>query len=302
MGPSIANESKECTWVAEAPDLWLSTGRMIRKTEPATLDTSLITVNFRTIGRLERLLETIERHRPQVSHEYIVVENGSPDPTEHLLTTRFPWARYHRTENRGFAAGNNRGMELGHGRYFLLLNPDVEIFPGMIDAWIRWMDAHPDVGISGPRLVYPDQGHQPAAFHFHRLLTPLLRRTRLGETAWGKRQLGQYERVIPEGIGEDGIDAEWLLGAALCLRRETALALGGLDERFFLYFEDEDLCRRAWRAGYRVTHLPHITLQHAYGKLSHVTSWKDVFRKRAVREHVKSFIRYFARYGFKTTP
>lgn len=254
------------------------------------------------MGRLERLLESIERHRPQVSHEFIVVENGSTDPTEHLLNTRFPWARYHYAQNKGFAAGNNRGMELGHGRYFLLINPDVELFPEVIDAWVRWMDAHPDVGISGTRLVYPDQSHQPAAFRYHRLLTPLLRRTRLGETAWGKQQLVEYEYRIPEEVNEEGVEVEWLLGAALCLRRETAQVLGGLDEGFFLYFEDEDLCRRARRAGHRVVHLPHLKLQHAYGKLSHVTSWKDVFRKRAVREHVKSFVRYFWRYKLRTTP
>lgn len=274
---------------------------MLRKLEPATLDTSLITVNFRTIGRLERLLESLERHRPQVSHEFIVVENGSTDPTEHLLNTRFPWARYHFARNDGFAAGNNRGMELARGRYFMLVNPDVEIRPGVIDAWVRWMDAHPDVGISGTRLVYPDQSHQPAAFRYHRLLTPLLRRTRLGQTEWGKRYLVDYEYTVPEGIGEEGMEAEWLLGAALCLRREVAEKLGGLDEAFFLYFEDEDLCRRAWRAGYRVVHLPHLTMQHAYGKLSHTASWTDVFRKRAVREHVKSFIRYFWRYKLNTT-
>ena len=270
--------------------------------QPATLDTSLITVNFRTIGRLERLLTSLERHRPTVSHEAIVVENGSSDPTEHLLTTRFPWVRYRYARNDGFAAGNNRGMELGRGRYFILLNPDVEVFPKVIDAWVRWMDAHPEVGISGTHLVYPDQSHQPSAFRYHRLLTPLLRRTWLGKTAWGQRQLVDYEYAIPEGVNEGGIEVDWVLGAALCIRRETAVALGGLDEAFFLYFEDEDLCRRAWRAGYRVVHLPHLTLQHAYGKLSQIGSWLDIVRKRTVREHIKSFIRYFWRYKLKTTP
>lgn len=273
---------------------------MLYTIEPATLQASLITVNFRTIDRLKRLLLTLKEHPPTCTHEMIVVENDSPDPTAEFLGREYPATRYRHAENRGFAAGNNRGMEIARGRYYVLLNPDIEVPAGAIDAWIEWMDAHPDVAISGPALIYPDGSSQGSAYRYHRLITPILRRTWLGNTAWGKRQLMQEYEYDATWLAQEPRDVDWLLGAALCLRREAAQVLGGLDEAYFLYFEDEDLCRRAKRLGMRVVYLPQITLTHVYGKLSRTTSWLDVFRKRVVREHMKSAIRYFARYALET--
>lgn len=268
---------------------------MLRAAEPVSKDVSVITVNFSTIVPLERMILSFERNRPSVTHELIVVENGSKDPTRHLLETRFPWVRYHGTENRGFSAGNNRGIEIATGRYLLFLNPDAELTSGAIDTWIAWMDAHPDVAMSGPSIVYPDGTPQPSTFRYHKLLTPLLRRTRLGGTTWGRRHLQRFEQPFLVHHG-DHVEVEWLLGAAICLRREVAYALNGWDESFFLYFEDEDLCRRARKLGHRVAFLPQIQVSHAYGKLSQVKSWVDIFRKRAIREHIKSAFKYFWRY------
>lgn len=271
---------------------------MLHTVEPADRDVSIITVNFRTIERLKRLIASLFAHPIRSSWEMIVVENNSPDPTADWLQHTYPSVRYRHAQNHGFAAGNNRGMEIARGRYYLLLNPDVEVPEGVIDAWIGWMDAHPDVALSGPAVCYPDGSPQGSAFRYHRLLTPLLRRTWLGDTAWGKAYLAQSYEYDAAWLGAEPRDVEWLLGAAICLRREAAHVLGGLDERFFLYFEDEDLCRRAKQLGMRVVRLPHISVTHVYGKLSQTHSWLDVFRKRAVREHLKSAVRYFTRYAW----
>lgn len=268
---------------------------MLRAAEPVSKDVSVITVNFRTIAPLERMILSFERSRPTISHELIIVENGSTDPTRHLLETRFPWVRYHLAKNEGFSAGNNRGAEIAVGRYLLFLNPDAELTEGAIDTWIAWMDAHPDVAMSGPSIVYPDGSPQASTFRYHKLITPLLRRTRLGDTRWGKKHLQRFEQPFLVHYG-DHAEVEWLLGAAICIRREVAYALNGWDERYFLYFEDEDLCRRARKLGHRVVYLPHVQVSHAYGKLSKITSFKDVFLKRAIREHIKSAVKYFWRF------
>ena len=268
---------------------------MLRAAEPTSKDVSIISVNYRMIDHVERLLCSFEAARPTVSHEVILVENGSTDPTKELVSERFPWVRHHTTTNRGLSAGNNRGTELATGRYILFLNPDVVVAPGMIDRWIAWMDAHPDVGISGPTMLFPDGTLQASAFRYHKLLTPFFRRTRLGETAYGKKHLEEYGRHIL-AQHDDHADVEWLLGAALCIRREAVFALNGWDEQFFLYFEDEDLCRRARVRGHRVVFLHGISMTHVYGRLSHIRAWHDIFRKRAIREHVKSAIKYFWRY------
>lgn len=280
---------------------------MLHAVEPATLDASLITVNFLTIDRVKKLLSSIAAAKPTRTHEVILVENGSSDPTQEMLETHFPEVRYRYAENRGFSAGNNRGMEIARGRYYILLNPDTELDAGTIDAWIDWMDAHPEIGISGPRLVYPDGSPQPSAYRYHGIWTPLLRRTWLGKTTSGKRMLDRFEEPFLNKYEDHG-EVEWLLGAAVCVRREIAHELGGMDERFFLYLEDEDFCRRARAAGYRVTQVFDLQIRHVYGKLSQGLSWFEMVRKKASREHIKSGFRYLLRYevigrlpGKKTT-
>lgn len=267
----------------------------LHRVEPPSLDLTIVIVNFALITYVERLLESLEQHPPKANFEVVLVENGSSDPTEDLIRTRFPWVRYRRVDNRGFAAGNNRGIEMGRGRHFLLLNPDTRVLPGQIDPWLAWAKAHPDVGLVGASLQYPDGSYQRAHFRFHRLLTPLFRRTALGQTVWGKRHLAAFEaEPSPE---EDGsLRVDWALAAAVITSREAIMAVDGLDEAFFLYFEDQDLCRRLWKRGYQVAHLPSIRIEHRYGKLSKITKWLDVFRKRAVRAHLRSAIRYFWRY------
>jgi GT2 family glycosyltransferase len=268
---------------------------MLHVAEQPTLDASLITVNYHTLDRVRRLLDGIHAARPTCSHEFVFVENGSTDPSRALIEEHFPWVRYRYAENRGFAAGTNRGVEWARGRYVFLLNPDTEIPPRLIDRWVEWMDQHPEVAISGPALQYPTGEPQPSAFRYHRLLTPLARRTRLAKTAWGKAHLVYFEQPFLRQT-ETYAEVEWLLGAALCVRREVMHQLNGIDERYFLYFEDEDFCRRARARGYRIAFVPSLTVTHAYGKLSHLHTWTDVFRKRAFREHVKSAILYFWRY------
>lgn len=267
----------------------------LRSQELASLDLTIVIVNFALIAHVERLLESLERHPPQATFEVVLVENGSSDPTHDLVRARFPWVRYRRVENRGFAAGNNRGLEIGRGRHFLLLNPDTRVLPGQLDAWIAWSQAHPQVGLTGASLQYPDGRDQRAHFRFHRPLTPFVRRTILGKTAWGARHLAEFQ-TDPTPHEDGSLRVDWTLAAAALVSREAIYAVDGLDERFFLYFEDEDLCRRLWKQGYEVAHLPFVRIEHRYGKLSKIVSWLDVFRKRPVREHIKSAVRYFWRY------
>ncbi len=267
----------------------------LRGQEPASVDLTIVIVNFALLPHIERLLESLEAHPPAASLEVILIENGSADDSEGLIRRRFPWVRYRRVPNRGFAAGNNRGIELGRGRHFLLLNPDTRVLPGQIDPWLAWAQAHPEVGLVGASLQYPDGSYQRAHFRFHRLLTPLFRRTMLGETGWGKRHLAAFE-ADPEPQEDGSFRVDWALAAAVIVSREAIRSVDGLDEAFFLYFEDQDLCRRLWMRGYQVAHLPFIRIEHRYGKLSKISSWLDVFRKRAVRAHLRSAVRYFWRY------
>ncbi len=267
----------------------------LHRSEPPSLDLTIVIVNFALIAHVERLLESLEQHPPQAKFEVILIENGSPDPTEHLVRTRFPWVRYRRVENGGFAAGNNRGIEIGRGRHFLLLNPDTRVLPGQLDPWLAWAQAHPEVGLVGASLQYPNGDHQRAHFQFHRLLTPFFRRTALGKTSWGRRHLAAFESDPPPRP-DGSLRVDWALAAAVIVSREAIMAVQGLDEAFFLYFEDEDLCRRLWQRGYEVAHLPSVRIEHRYGKLSRLTSWLDVFRKRAFRAHLRSAVRYFWRY------
>ncbi len=122
----------------------------------------------------------------------------------------------------------------------------------------------------------------------------MYRRTILGKTPWGKRALERY--FSQDSDREQEQDVDWLLGAALLMRREVSEKIGHFDERFFLYFEDEDLCRRIWEAGSRVTYTPVAFFVHFYQRESQVSHLWEVLTNRKTRMHIKSGVQYFWKY------
>ncbi|MEK7473734.1 MAG: glycosyltransferase family 2 protein [Patescibacteria group bacterium] len=262
---------------------------------------SFVTVHYKTPHFIRHLLRGVEEAKPAFDFEYFVVENAPEDGALEPILKRFSWATLVKAEkNLGFGGGNNLGIRRARGEYVVLLNPDLTVFPGELETWIEWMDAHPDVGISGPRTLNPDGTDQHSSYRFPGPFIPLYRRTMLGSTPWGKRAIASYLMHDMDRNVEQDVD--WVQGSAMCIRREVLDRIGAFDERFMMYFEDTDLCRRVWEAGHRVTYAPHARFVHYLQRESKTKYPWEVLTNRLARVHIQSGIKYFLKYQGTANP
>ncbi len=233
-------------------------------------DLSIVIVNWNVRDLLRRCLMSAlspqaEQTPPCDSVEIIVVDNASTDGSVDMLQAEFPQLTLvANADNRGFPAANNQGIAAAQGRYVLALNPDTEILGDALATLVRYMDAHPDVGIVGPQLLNPDGSVQSSRRRFPTLPILFLESTWLAALA--PRALRRYYFLDqPDDIT---LDVDWITGAAMLARREAVQQVGGMDEGFFMYSEELDWCRRVKAAGWRVVYHPAAQIIHYVGKSS----------------------------------
>jgi N-acetylglucosaminyl-diphospho-decaprenol L-rhamnosyltransferase len=254
---------------------------------------SVIVVTHESAGVIAACLNSLRRHPPERSHEVIVVDNASTDRTASIIEEDYPEVRLVRSDRRrGFAANCNTGARLARGAILFLLNPDARITPGSVDALADYLDAHPSVAVVGPSLVYPDGSHQPSARRFPTTAVTLLRRSPL-RLLWPNSE-GEQRHLMLDVAFDQPAEVDWLLGAALSLRASVYGDLGGMDERYRLYCEDIDLCRRAWEAGGTVVLLPEAVVEHDLSELT-----RRRFLTRATLWHMRSMARYVRLHGVR---
>jgi GT2 family glycosyltransferase len=200
---------------------------------------SIVIVNWNGAELLPGCLRSLDA----AGLEVVVIDNGSTDASLDLLETAFPRVRVvANPDNRGFAAASNQGLQLATSPNVLLLNNDTIPDPAALAELAVFLAEHPEAGVAGPSLTYPDGRRQTSCGPGPNLWTEILSKTLL-------------HRVLPglrEKAPEHTCRVDWVTGAALCIRRELALQLGGLDEEMFMFYEDLDLCARVREAGKQV--------------------------------------------------
>lgn len=229
-----------------------------------THDVAIIIVSTNERHWLERSLPTVFAHSGGARLDVVVADNESTDGTRELVETRFPEARVVPCRNRGFAHANNRGAMTTNARYVLFLNPDTEIVEGTFADLADALDARPDVGLAGVKQLLGDGTLSPTIRYF-----PSVSRTlceAIGSERWSARPRWAGERELDLARYELEVDCDWTSGSFMFARREALLSAGLMDERFFIYSEEPDLCLRLRRAGWRVRHLPTMTIIHHFGK------------------------------------
>ena len=228
-------------------------------------DASVIVVSFNTRDLLRECLLTLQREAGNVSYETIVVDNASRDGSADMVAAEFPDIHLIRSKiNLGFAAGNNRAFEIARGRYIALLNSDAFLRKGALPLSIEHMDANPQVGLAGGRLVGRDGSWQPSARMFPSPLNNLLMMSGLAAKFPKSRLLGRMDRSWADPLEPAQVD--WVPGAYCIVRRSVVDKIGFFDERFFLYYEEVDLCRRVKAAGSEVWYWPDIVVEHLGGE------------------------------------
>ena len=215
--------------------------------------TSIIIVSFNARADLERCLESLHAAPPATPHEILVVDNASTDGSA-AAARRWPGATViDAGANVGFARANNLGIRASRGDNLLLLNSDTIVPAGAIDRLVEELGRNPDVAVVGPRLV---DGSGGAELSFGGMIGPLneLRQKRRARSA-AVDQLTR-RRQYPD----------WVSGACLLVRRADAEAVGGLDERYFMYAEDVDFCAAIRARGRRICFDPAVTVVHHRGR------------------------------------
>ncbi len=248
--------------------------------------TTVVIVNYRTADLVVNCLRSLEQDAASMPGLHaVVVDNASGDDSAQTLRRAIDtagWSRWvtliESARNGGFSAGNNIGIRSRCSKLYLLLNPDTLVKPGAIHALIAFMQDHPRAGIVGSQLENQDGRTQSTA---RRCLSPLTELEAGANTVVISRLLS---RVPQQTFTDEPIQCDWVSGAAMCVRREVFEEVGLLDEGFFLYFEELDLCERARRAsrhggrgGWEVWSIPQSRIVHMEGASTGIT---DVNRRR----------------------
>jgi GT2 family glycosyltransferase len=230
-------------------------------------DLSVSVVSYRTPALVERCLSALASQRPSLGIDVTVVDNASNDGSAELVERQFPWVRLIRNaRNVGFGAAHNQALRQARGRYWLILNSDAAPAPGALATLVGFLDANPQVAVAGPKLRYPDGSVQPSRRRFPTLATLFLESTLL-QRIWPDNAL--LRRYYVQDCSDDELqDVDWLVGACLCARAAAAHQVGLLDERFFMYSEELDWCRRFRAAGWRVSYVPSAEVVHLEGASS----------------------------------
>jgi GT2 family glycosyltransferase len=226
------------------------------------IDLHVVVVSYNTAPLLLDCLASLAESRfPGREVVVSVVDNGSSDGSAEIVERQFPGFRLIRSENRGYAHGNNMALRRVSARYHLLLNPDTAFAPGALAPCLDYMESHPEVGALGVRLVLPDGQLDLAcrrgtptpwnAFARYSGLARLFPRSRL---------LGGYNLTYLDPDQEADVGS--LVGAFMLLREEALAQAGSLDESFFMYGEDLDLCLRLRQLGWAIRYWPEVTVLH----------------------------------------
>jgi GT2 family glycosyltransferase len=220
-------------------------------------DVTVVVVTWNALPWLEQCLESVR------GRDTIVVDHGSTDGTLDLVRRRFPEVRVIEQENRGMGGGNNTGMRVADGRYFFLLNSDAWVLDDGLAQLIEFADRHPEAAVVGPRLVNTDGSLQRSV---RGEPTPW----RLATEYFAIRKLAPRSRrlnpLYAGGFDHDAVvEADWLYGPALLVRREAADAVGLFDEDFFMFSEEVDWMTRFRRAGWKVLFFPDAQVMHVGG-------------------------------------
>lgn len=231
------------------------------------MDLSIIIVNYNTKQLTLNCLQSVYQSITDYSYEVILIDNNSRDDSVEAIQQHYPQVHLiANSENTGFSRANNQGMKVAQGRYILLLNSDTVVQPDTFDIMLRFMDEHPEVGVSGCKVVLPDgtldkackRGFPTpsATFYYVSRLTKLFPHN---------PHINAYHRGDLDEDEPSPIDC--LVGAFMLVRREAIDQVGMLDETFFMYGEDIDWCYRIQQAGWINYYYPKTKITH-YKKAS----------------------------------
>lgn len=266
------------------------------------IDLSILIVHYNTPGLLRQTLRGIRQAAPTVKYEILVVDNNPKQKVADLLRAEFPEvAIIENQRNLGFGQGMNQAMGKAKGQYFLIFNPDIALFAGTLEKMVEYMNQNPKIGMLGPQLKHPDGSLQYSCYRFMKPATIFYRRLPMMRW-WPKAQQEIQNYLMADWDHGQVRDVDYLLGAAMLVRREAVEQVGGFDPNYFVYFEDQDLCRRFWLAGWRVVYFPEAQVVHYHRRETATGSFWAQLSNPLTRIQMKSALYYYKKYQGEANP
>ncbi len=261
----------------------------------SSVELSILIVYMDNPRLVRQTLRNLRRVAPRVSYEILVIDNNAKAGFFRLLHREFPEIRYIPMErNVGFGSAMNVGIAAAKGDMIFIFNPDLAPEPGSLDLMVQKLSSDPSIGILAPQLLHPDGSLQYSIFRYQTLLIPVLRRTSLGATSWGQKKLAEFQ--LRDASHDYERDVDWAMGSALLAWKKDLRVLQGFDEQFFMYLEDEDLCRRMHALGKRVVYFPAARMVHYHRRHSADGSFFQQLLNPLAWQHIRSALLYAYKY------
>jgi GT2 family glycosyltransferase len=251
----------------------------------------VVIVNYCTPDLTTTCVKSLRKWHIADDSQIIVVDNASPDDSYSRLRHELPGIKIiNAGRNGGFSFGINAGARELSSQYLLVLNPDTYFVDDSLKFALEIFDLQPNVGLVGLNLIYPDGRQQFSARRFYSVLDILARRIPVGRYLFFRKRLEKH-MMVSAWKNNESFEADWVMGTGFIIRRDLFWQIGGMDESYFLYMEDVDLCARVWASGSRVMCVPTARLVH-----QHQRSSASNFLSRTGREHIRSFLIFMRHY------
>ncbi|MDO8669580.1 MAG: glycosyltransferase family 2 protein [Candidatus Buchananbacteria bacterium] len=256
------------------------------------MDLSIIIVSWNTKDLLKKCLLSVYQNQGDLAVEIFVIDNNSNDKTVEMLRNEFKEVKLMaNSKNIGFAKANNQALKLAQGEYILLLNPDTEILNGSLKKAVAFMKANAGCGALGAKLLWPDKSLQLSVRRFPTFLPIFLMFIKAPKLF---KRIKSIERYLYADFDYTRLqEVDQIMGAFMMLPKKVVAKIGFLDERFFIWFEEVDLCQRIKKSGLQVIYNPDIEIIH-YGGQSFAQ--EKIIKKQWL--FFQSAIRYFLKNGF----
>ncbi len=261
------------------------------------IDVSIITISTNELHYLKNMYFSLKKWEGNARYELIVIDNNSSDGTSDWLKEKAPEIMVIKNRKKqGFAFNNNIGIKRSIGKYILILNPDVIFIEPILNDIVTYMDKNDDIGLLTCKLLNKDSSLQNAQRRFYNLQTMFVRRFPIYRELMKKSLINKRHLYYYQDKGKI-FYPDWILGAFMLIKREVINTIGFFDERFILYFEDVDYCRRIWKNGYKIVYYPYKSIIHLYNRESDTKKlFKGLHLQKGAKIHLQSMIKYLKKY------
>lgn len=260
-------------------------------------DINIVIVNYKMKDDIDKCLTSLFLDIKDSGLEIIVtvVDNASHDGIAELLKEKYPEVNFiQMPENEGFGHAQNAGMESCEAKYYFALNPDTEFLPNSnaIKKMFDYMEKHDKIGMIGPKIIYPDGSLQYSCYRFPSFWQPVFSRTKIGGEKLRNKMNDNF--LMKDFDHNSTRPVDWIMGSAMFVRNKAVKEVGMFDNRFWMYAEDSDWCRRMWEAHWPVYYVHDIVIKHAHGRGSAKVPgiFKALIKNKLARVHLSSWLKY----------